>query len=142
VTGHPKSATLFEHLGFTYIGPVDGHDIPQLLQVLRAAKAQATGPVLIHAVTVKGKGYAPAEGADDCYHGVAKFDVKTGAQKKSKPNAPSYTGVFRTDPDEAGRDGFAHRRRHGGHAGRHRAEPCRRPCPSVSSTSASPNSTP
>jgi 1-deoxy-D-xylulose-5-phosphate synthase len=67
---------------------------PQLLQVLRAAKAQATGPVLIHAVTVKGKGYAPAEGADDCYHGVAKFDVKTGAQKKSKPNAPSYTGVF------------------------------------------------
>jgi 1-deoxy-D-xylulose-5-phosphate synthase len=94
VTGHPKSATLFEHLGFTYIGPVDGHDIPQLLQVLRAAKAQATGPVLIHAVTVKGKGYAPAEGADDCYHGVAKFDVKTGAQKKSKPNAPSYTGVF------------------------------------------------
>jgi len=94
VTGHPKSATLFEHLGFTYIGPVDGHDIPQLLQVLRAAKAQATGPVLIHAVTVKGKGYAPAEGADDCYHGVAKFDVKTGAQKKSQPNAPSYTGVF------------------------------------------------
>jgi 1-deoxy-D-xylulose-5-phosphate synthase len=94
VTGHPKSATLFEHLGFTYIGPVDGHDVSQLLQVLRAAKAQATGPVLIHAVTVKGKGYAPAEGADDCYHGVAKFDVKTGAQKKSKPNAPSYTGVF------------------------------------------------
>jgi len=94
VTGHPKSATLFEHLGFTYVGPVDGHDIPQLLQVLRAAKAQATGPVLIHAVTVKGKGYAPAEGADDCYHGVAKFDVKTGAQKKSQPNAPSYTGVF------------------------------------------------
>ncbi len=94
VTGHPKSATLFEHLGFTYIGPVDGHDVPQLLQVLRAAKAQATGPVLIHAVTVKGKGYAPAEGADDCYHGVAKFDVATGAQKKAKPNAPSYTGVF------------------------------------------------
>lgn len=94
VTGHPKSATLFEHLGFTYIGPVDGHDIPQLLQVLRAAKAQATGPVLIHAVTVKGKGYAPAEGADDCYHGVAKFDVTTGTQKKAKPNAPSYTGVF------------------------------------------------
>jgi 1-deoxy-D-xylulose-5-phosphate synthase len=94
VTGHPKSATLFEHLGFTYIGPVDGHDIPQLLQVLRSAKAQATGPVLIHAVTVKGKGYAPAEGADDCYHGVAKFDVATGAQKKAQPNAPSYTGVF------------------------------------------------
>jgi 1-deoxy-D-xylulose-5-phosphate synthase len=78
VTGHPKSATLFEHLGFTYIGPVDGHDMGQLLQVLRAAKARATGPVLIHAVTVKGKGYAPAELSDDCYHGVNKFDVKTG----------------------------------------------------------------
>jgi 1-deoxy-D-xylulose-5-phosphate synthase len=68
--------------------------VRQLLHVLRAARAQATGPVLIHAVTVKGKGYAPAEGADDCYHGVAKFDVKTGEQKKSKPNAPSYTSVF------------------------------------------------
>jgi 1-deoxy-D-xylulose-5-phosphate synthase len=94
VTGHPKSATLFEHLGFTYVGPIDGHDMGQLLHVLRAAKAQATGPVLIHAVTVKGKGYAPAEGSDDCYHGVAKFDVKTGQQKKSQPNAPSYTSVF------------------------------------------------
>jgi 1-deoxy-D-xylulose-5-phosphate synthase len=94
VTGHPKSATLFEHLGFTYVGPIDGHDMGQLLHVLRAAKAQATGPVLIHAVTVKGKGYAPAEGSDDCYHGVAKFDVKTGQQKKSRPNAPSYTSVF------------------------------------------------
>ncbi|AHM03484.1 1-deoxy-D-xylulose 5-phosphate synthase [Roseibacterium elongatum DSM 19469] len=94
VTGHPKSATLFEHLGFTYLGPVNGHDMAELLAVLRAAKARATGPVLIHAVTVKGKGYAPAEGADDCYHGVAKFDVKTGEQKKSKSNAPSYTGVF------------------------------------------------
>jgi len=94
VTGHSKSATLFEHLGFTYLGPVNGHDMGELLSVLRAAKARATGPVLIHAVTVKGKGYAPAEGADDCYHGVAKFDVATGAQKKSKPNAPSYTGVF------------------------------------------------
>jgi 1-deoxy-D-xylulose-5-phosphate synthase len=94
VTGHPKSATLFEHLGFTYIGPVDGHDMGQLLQVLRAAKARATGPVLIHAVTVKGKGYAPAELSDDCYHGVNKFDVKTGVQKKSTPNAPAYTTVF------------------------------------------------
>lgn len=94
VTGHPKSATLFEHLGFTYIGPVDGHNVPELLNVLRSAKARATGPVLIHAVTVKGKGYAPAEGSDDCYHGVAKFDVATGAQQKSQPNAPSYTNVF------------------------------------------------
>ena len=60
VTGHQKSATLFEHLGFTYIGPVDGHNMAELLNVLRSAKARATGPVLIHAVTVKGKGYAPA----------------------------------------------------------------------------------
>ncbi len=94
VTGHPKSATLFEHLGFTYVGPVDGHNMAELLNVLRATKARSTGPVLIHAVTVKGKGYAPAEGSDDCYHGVAKFDVATGAQKKSAPNAPSYTNVF------------------------------------------------
>jgi 1-deoxy-D-xylulose-5-phosphate synthase len=94
VTGAPKSATLFEHLGFTYIGPVDGHDMGQLLNVLRSAKARATGPVLIHAVTVKGKGYAPAEQSDDCYHGVAKFDVATGVQQKSTPNAPAYTKVF------------------------------------------------
>jgi 1-deoxy-D-xylulose-5-phosphate synthase len=94
VTGHQTSATLFEHLGFTYLGPVDGHDMDQLLNVLRAAKARATGPVLIHAVTVKGKGYAPAELSDDCYHGVAKFDVATGVQKKSTPNAPAYTTVF------------------------------------------------
>lgn len=94
VTGHQKSATLFEHLGFTYIGPVDGHNMAELLNVLRSAKARATGPVLIHAVTVKGKGYAPAELSDDCYHGVNKFDVATGVQKKSAPNAPAYTTVF------------------------------------------------
>ncbi|WP_147127663.1 1-deoxy-D-xylulose-5-phosphate synthase [Shimia ponticola] len=87
-------STLFEELGFQYIGPVDGHDIPQLLQVLRTVRTRADGPVLIHACTVKGKGYAPAEASNDCYHGVAKFDPKTGEQKKSKPNAPSYTSVF------------------------------------------------
>ncbi|MEM9248623.1 MAG: 1-deoxy-D-xylulose-5-phosphate synthase [Pseudomonadota bacterium] len=86
--------TLFEELGFTYIGPIDGHDMDQLLTVLRAAKARATGPVLIHALTVKGKGYAPAETSADKYHGVAKFDVATGTQKKSKGNAPAYTKVF------------------------------------------------
>ena len=94
VTGHQPSATLFEHLGFQYVGPVDGHNIPELLATLRAAKARAEGPILIHAITVKGKGYSPAELSDDCYHGVAKFDVATGQQKKSQPNAPSYTGVF------------------------------------------------
>jgi len=95
VTGeHGASATLFEELGFDYIGPIDGHDVGQLLQVLRAARAKATGPVLIHACTVKGKGYSPAELSDDCYHGVAKFDIKTGKQRKSAPNAPQYTKVF------------------------------------------------
>ena len=88
------SATLFEELGFTYIGPIDGHDMGQLLQVLRATRAKATGPVLIHVCTVKGKGYSPAELSDDCYHGVAAFDVATGKQKKSAANAPAYTKVF------------------------------------------------
>ncbi|MEM8879066.1 MAG: 1-deoxy-D-xylulose-5-phosphate synthase [Pseudomonadota bacterium] len=94
VTGVTAQGTLFDHLGFDYVGPIDGHDMGQLLTVLRSAKTCATKPVLIHAVTVKGKGYAPAEGADDCYHGVAKFDVETGQQKKAKSNAPSYTSVF------------------------------------------------
>ncbi len=88
------SGTLFEELGFSYIGPIDGHDMGQLLPVLRAARTRATGPVLIHVCTIKGKGYAPAEGSADCGHGVAKFDVATGAQAKSKPNAPAYTKVF------------------------------------------------
>ncbi len=105
VTGMPGSGTLFEELGFTYIGPVDGHDIPHLLGVLRAARARATGPVLIHAVTVKGKGYKPAEASADKYHGVAKFDVASGTQKKSASNAPAYTKVFgQTLTDEAARD--------------------------------------
>jgi 1-deoxy-D-xylulose-5-phosphate synthase len=92
VTGF-GGGTLFEELGFSYIGPIDGHDLGQLLPVLRAARARATGPVLIHAVTVKGKGYAPAETSADKYHGVAKFDVGTGAQSKSS-GGPSYTSVF------------------------------------------------
>ncbi len=95
VTGMPGSqGTLFEELGFTYIGPIDGHDMGQLLPVLRAARARATGPVLIHVCTVKGKGYAPAENSADKYHGVAKFNIGTGEQAKSRPNAPSYTTVF------------------------------------------------
>lgn len=94
VTGFPGGGTLFEELGFSYIGPIDGHDMSQLLPVLRAARARATGPVLIHCCTVKGKGYAPAESSADKYHGVAKFDVVSGTQKKSKGNAPSYTSVF------------------------------------------------
>lgn len=105
VSGLPGTGTLFEELGFDYIGPIDGHDLGQLLPVLRAARARATGPVLIHCVTVKGKGYAPAEKSADKYHGVSKFDVSTGAMNKAKSNAPSYTSVFgETLTDEASRD--------------------------------------
>ena len=86
--------TLFEELGFSYIGPIDGHDMDQLLPVLRTVKARATGPILIHAITTKGKGYHPAENAADKGHGVSKFDVVTGKQKKAASNAPSYTKVF------------------------------------------------
>ncbi len=92
VTG--AHGTLFEELGFTYMGPIDGHDMGQLMAVLRAAHARATGPVLIHCCTVKGKGYAPAETSADKYHGVSKFDVASGVQAKSIPNAPSYTKIF------------------------------------------------
>ncbi|WP_380055021.1 1-deoxy-D-xylulose-5-phosphate synthase [Falsihalocynthiibacter sp. SS001] len=86
--------TLFEELGFSYVGPIDGHDMDALLSILRTVKARATGPTLIHVLTQKGKGYAPAEGARDKGHATAKFDVLTGKQKKSPTNAPSYTSVF------------------------------------------------
>ena len=88
------SGTLFEELGFSYVGPIDGHDMSQLLPVLRAARTRATGPVLIHVCTTKGKGYAPAEASADKYHGVAIFNVGSGDHSKSSPNAPSYTNVF------------------------------------------------
>ncbi|WP_334064896.1 1-deoxy-D-xylulose-5-phosphate synthase [Limimaricola cinnabarinus] len=86
--------TLFEELGFSYIGPIDGHDMEQMLSVLRTVKARADGPVLIHAITKKGKGYGPAEEASDKGHATAKFDVVSGKQSKAKSNAPSYTSVF------------------------------------------------
>ena len=86
--------TLFEQLGFSYLGPIDGHDLEQLLPVLRTVHDRSTGPMLIHVMTTKGKGYAPAEGARDKGHGVSKFDVITGEQKKEASNAPSYTSVF------------------------------------------------
>ena len=86
--------TLFEELGFSYVGPIDGHDMEQLLAVLRTVKVRADGPIMIHAITKKGKGYAPAEGASDKGHATAKFDVVTGKQKKAPSNAPSYTKVF------------------------------------------------
>ncbi|MEM5476627.1 1-deoxy-D-xylulose-5-phosphate synthase [Pacificibacter sp. AS14] len=92
--GMTVGGTMFEELGFSYIGPIDGHDMDQLLSVLRTVKARATGPVLIHTITKKGKGYAPAERASDKGHATAKFDVLTGKQEKATPNAPSYTSVF------------------------------------------------
>ncbi|WP_299775670.1 1-deoxy-D-xylulose-5-phosphate synthase [uncultured Tateyamaria sp.] len=105
VTGVENRGTFFEELGFDYIGPIDGHDMGQVLSVLRAARTRATGPVLIHACTVKGKGYAPAEGSADKYHGVSKFDVETGEQSKGKSNAPSYTSIFgQTLADLAAKD--------------------------------------
>jgi len=84
----------FEELGFYYVGPIDGHDFDHLLPVLKNARDASQGPILVHVVTKKGKGYPPAEASDDKYHGVAKFNVITGAQVKPKPNAPSYTRVF------------------------------------------------
>ncbi len=92
--GMAVGGTLFEALGFSYIGPIDGHDLEQLLPVLRTVKDRADGPILIHAVTQKGKGYAPAEQSADRGHARAKFDVLTGEQTKAASNAPSYTKVF------------------------------------------------
>ncbi len=92
--GMAVGGTLFEALGFSYVGPIDGHDLNQLLPVLRTVKARATGPILIHVLTKKGKGFAPAEAARDRGHATAKFDVVTGEQKKTPSNAPSYTNVF------------------------------------------------
>ena len=92
--GMTVGGTLFEQLGFSYLGPIDGHDLNQLLPVLRTVKQRATGPILIHVLTKKGKGYGPAETARDKGHGVSKFNVVTGEQKKAPSNAPSYTKVF------------------------------------------------
>jgi 1-deoxy-D-xylulose-5-phosphate synthase len=86
--------TLFEELGFSYVGPIDGHDMEQLLAVLRTVHARANGPMLIHVLTKKGKGYAPAERARDKGHATGKFDVLTGVQAKATSNAPAYTKVF------------------------------------------------
>lgn len=92
--GMAVGGTLFEELGFSYVGPIDGHDLDQLLPVLRTVHARANGPMLIHVLTKKGKGYAPAENSPDRGHARAKFDVVTGEQKKAPSNAPSYTKVF------------------------------------------------
>jgi len=92
--GYVTGGTLFEELGFYYVGPIDGHNLDHLLPVLRNVRDAEIGPILVHVVTQKGKGYAPAETSADKYHGVVKFDVATGAQAKSKSKAPQYTKVF------------------------------------------------
>ncbi|PTQ11505.1 1-deoxy-D-xylulose-5-phosphate synthase [Sphingomonas oleivorans] len=92
--GMATGGTLFEELGFYYVGPVDGHNLEQLLPVLENVRDEAHGPILVHVVTKKGKGYAPAEAAADKYHGVQKFDVVSGVQAKAPPGPPSYTAVF------------------------------------------------
>ncbi len=92
--GYWMGGTMFEELGFYYVGPVDGHNLDHLLPVLKNVRDNADGPVLIHVVTQKGKGYKPAESADDKYHGVGTFDVITGELAKPKANAPAYTKVF------------------------------------------------
>jgi 1-deoxy-D-xylulose-5-phosphate synthase len=90
----PTGRTLFEDIGFRYVGPIDGHDFDHLLPALRQARDWDQGPILIHVITQKGKGYKPAESASDRYHSVAQFDVATGQQSKPRASAPSYTKVF------------------------------------------------
>jgi len=92
--GFLTGGTLFEELGFYYIGPIDGHNLDHLLPVLKNVRDAQNGPILVHVATQKGKGYPPAEGSADKYHGVVPFDVVTGKQAKGKSNAPSYTKVF------------------------------------------------
>ncbi len=92
--GFWAGGTLFEELGFYYVGPIDGHNLDHLLPILKNVRDAKTGPFLVHVVTQKGKGYPPAENAADKYHGVSKFNIVTGAQTKPPSNAPSFTSVF------------------------------------------------
>ena len=113
--GFWTGGTLFEELGFYYVGPIDGHNLDHLLPILKNVRDMQGGPVLVHVVTKKGKGYPPAEAAHDKYHGVTAFDVITGAQAKPKTNAPAYTRVFAdalTRRSAPGRENRRHYRRH------------------------------
>ncbi|OUI87631.1 1-deoxy-D-xylulose-5-phosphate synthase, partial [Acetobacter sp. DmW_043] len=92
--GMITGGTWFEELGFYYIGPVDGHDLPQLVTILRNLRDAGNGPILLHVITEKGHGYTPAEKAGDKYHAVARFNVVTGEQSKGPSGPPSYTSVF------------------------------------------------
>ena len=127
--GMAVGGTLFESLGFSYLGPIDGHDMDQLLPVLRTVKARATGPVLIHVLTKKGKGYAPAEAARDKGHATAKFDMVTGeAEKSALQRALLYLGLWE-DAGGSGGNRFKNLRCDGGHARWHRPEPHGRTLP-------------
>ena len=135
--------TLFEELGFFYVGPIDGHNLDHLLPVLKNVRDADDGPILIHVVTQKGKGYPPAEAAEDKYHGVVKFDVVTGKQQTTRASAPILHQGVRREPGEGGAEGRSHRRDHGGDAVRHRASiSSPRRFRIAPSTSASPSSTP
>ena len=121
--------TLFEELGIYYVGPIDGHDFDHLLPVLANVRDADAGAVLVHCVTQKGKGYAPAENSADKYHGVTKFNVITGAQDKGKSAHPSYTKVFARKPRGAGPQGRQDRGHHRGHAFGHGSRYFRRGVP-------------
>src|SRR5207237_2416572 len=101
--GFLTGGTLFEELGFYYVGPIDGHNLDHLLPVLRNVRDAKQGPILVHVVTQKGKGYAPAEASSDKYHGAVKFDVVTAVQAKAKPNAPQDTTAFADSPSKEAR---------------------------------------
>ena len=118
--GFLAGGTLFDELGFYYVGPIDGHNFDHLLPVLQNVRDAKEGPILVHVVTQKGKGYAPAEASSDKYHGVVKFDVATGKQAKAEgERAVLYQGV-RREPGQGSRQGRPHRRDHRGHAVGHR----------------------
>ena len=140
--GLVTGGTLFDELGFFYVGPIDGHNIDHLLPVLKNVRDMKNGPILVHVVTQKGKGYEPAEKSADKYHGVVKFDVATGAQQKSKTGgAAIYQGVCRK-PDQGSTQGRKDRRHNRGNAVGHRDLICfKRNFRTGHSMSASRNST-
>ena len=140
--GMMTGGTLFEELGFYYVGPVDGHDVLSLVEILENVRDSDHGPMLIHVVTQKGKGYAPAESSDDKYHGVVKFDVITGKQDKGPGGGPPRLHPrVRRRAGRRGRQGRQDRRDHRRHARRHRPRHVRKsPSRPGCSTSASPSS--
>ena len=121
--------TLFEELGFYYVGPIDGHDLDVLLPVLRNVRDARQGPILVHVVTKKGKGYPPAEASDDKYHGVNRFNVVTGAQVKRQAECAELHQGVRAEPDRGGAQGRQDRRHHRGDAVGHGPRPVRQGVP-------------